>query len=59
MAQELKPSPYIDVTILCVAKCRTVKIISTLVGFREREGDEIGTTVSRHIVGKRKRNKMT
>ena len=41
-----------------MAKCRTAKIISTLVGFREQEDDEIGTTVHRDIVGKGKGGKM-
>lgn len=59
MAQGLEQSPYVDIMILCVAKCRTAKIISTLVGFREQEDDEIGTTVHRYIVGKGKGNKMT
>lgn len=35
------------------------KIISTLVGFREQEDDEIGTVVHGGIVGKGKGNNMT
>lgn len=52
-------SPYIDITILCVAKCRTAKIISTLVGLREQEDDENKATVCRDLTGKGKGNKIT